>query len=1711
MPTYEELMGGATAAPTAKPKPTAAKTSFSYEELMGQAGPATKPAAPLEEPAFEREAKSQKSASFFDNAGTHLAAGAADVVDFLVTGIFGMPVAAASDAAIRATPGAVKAVPAVGVINALQYAGQRIGGKLTGDEAGLKAFGDAPGDTPRRVRAAGDELLEASLGGTRAQIGARAQASTETTMKALGQPARDLLRITGLLPEGYESAADKGFAYAMKKVEEAGQVVEARTGGAVKKEDVQSVVTYAFGTMGVKGVQATAKGVATMADQAKAKRVFKELETIQVEKEAGVEAARQQQLEAGALASETPASPYAPHKTQADANLAAADSRVNAEKQAYDLMRAGADTKTVERAIKRNPALGAAMAAVRERRSRANAFLEQADLPPIKEDGTFREGALGAILRRPSEMSPTEIAARTAAAGGRMDPALSAGEFGRSVRDPKRRSVAGQPMLPPEPVIKRGPLGEPIEAAPPRPGQKGAVDQQLLTAMAVGATGLGLAMIFKPDADELALAIGGGALVAGRGKLGDLTLEAIRNTPDATPLRALLERDTTTLSTLELLNRQSPNRFEFGIDSIKQLLKRPEVTKAERDVFDKILAAVPEGATTITAKELMEGKKIATGDFELRKKADQQYAAYGLEQIDRVAIDDYGAATFPGTERLTDEAMSVAMRDAPEASTHIWQSPIELGSNNHFGDPNYFGHTRVFEENGVRHVVELQSDLAQKAGKVLTAEERARLEGHMQQATVHGATLQRAKQELSGHQNAKDFAAAFRREYESWPENLQNLYRRKLDSRSGADELGRQNFLRGALKELESEGTSGSDRHYTQQEMYRAVGLLDDSILVAKAEARAKLAQVGALESISPMLRDWHKRLIREELADGARAGETMVRFADADTVAKVEGWPKQNDAITRDARQSVEAAERNLTEMEARLQTRGGATPAEQAEARELIPVIREDIRRAREAYAAARDAQVPAFRPEHQGIYDRYSRDVTKFLKQLGGTHIVDSAGHGWWEVPVEGSKASPAGKRAQQFGGASEDLLKSLALVGGGAALAAALSDPENKAGNALWAASLAGLALWARSRTTGLADMAQGAIHTAETFLGNISSEVRDMSPAALRRLTRHETAVHKHTFDVMQRIGPFVEKLSRVPADKLEALNAAIITGKSAATLRELGRSGQKGIIEDWRKVRATLEDLGRGLVETGRLKELLADYYPRIVVDYPGLMKELGQEARVYMDELIARANDKSLRATGEGLSPLDISLLVNKHLERAYNATGNSRAGFLKKRSIEDISPQLAKYYAPASESLPLYVQAAVKEIERARFFGKDLVRNAETGTVDLDASIGNIVLAERRAGRLSDVQLGRLEELLRSRFGPGERASSRGVQAFRNMGNAMLLGNIFSAAQNVADIGIISAAHGIVPAALAVIQTLRKSPERITAADMGMAKHIAEEFVHGTRSPVKFKLPGKSEPIQISTAKFVDWTFKMSGWRLLDIGAKEIAANAAIIKHQRLARNVAGQADIRRRYADYFGRDIDQLVADLRSSQKTPLVQELGIRELADTQPISKIELPKGYNDHPNLRVAYMLKSYSLKQLNLIRDRGVKEIMRGNRRAGLEFLIRYGLLAGTAGMTAQNLIGMMLGRDADWSKEAMAENMFRTFGFSTFVMDKVREGKAAEAIGTLVVPPVGPFADILMGKPESIRYIPIVGRAAYFHLGGGAEKANERLEKTKEKREDN
>lgn len=529
--------------------------------------------------------------------------------------------------------------------------------------------------------------------------------------------------------------------------------------------------------------------------------------------------------------------------------------------------------------------------------------------------------------------------------------------------------------------------------------------------LVLGATGLGLALTYPDESDKGFTAAAAGALILGRGK--GQSMEAIAAHSDTASLGTFLANASTTLLTLE---RLPPNRFEFGKDTIRQQLQRPDVTKAEKEVFAKVLGQ--DDKPTITAKELMLEVKKATGDWELNTKETQRFASYGLNEINRFHpdnIDQYIA--IPENATAAEEAalwrehesrVEQQMAEAIKPTTTIYQAPMELGKNNHFLDPNYFAHTRSFEEGGVRHVVELQSDLAQKAGKRLGGEERAKLQ-EAQDNVERQIALSGKHQESFG-----EFAAAdYGKEIEKLVNSLEKL---NPDVRLS---IGVR-----LQKRLESYGTDPqglitkdpSRPDAALEEAFKIVGENDKiayelrmavrgyaaSLRALSAEHAAKLEAGAELAPVEPLLKNWHKRLVREELARGAKKGDPTVRFATADTVAKVEGWERNANPRMTDG-----TPEHQLT-------TRDWTTPGE-----------------------GFKD-------PGHQGIYDRHKNEVEKFLRQLGGKDYTDQYGHTWIEVPVEGSKAMPAGRRVQQFGLSQLELLQNIALVTGGAALGTALAS-------------------------------------------------------------------------------------------------------------------------------------------------------------------------------------------------------------------------------------------------------------------------------------------------------------------------------------------------------------------------------------------------------------------------------------------------------------------------------------------------------------------------------------------------------------------------------------------------------------------------------------------------------------------------------------------
>jgi hypothetical protein len=671
---------------------------------------------------------------------------------------------------------------------------------------------------------------------------------------------------------------------------------------------------------------------------------------------------------------------------------------------------------------------------------------------------------------------------------------------------------------------------------------------------------------------------------------------------------------------------------------------------------------------------------------------------------------------------------------------------------------------------------------------------------------------------------------------------------------------------------------------------------------------------------------------------------------------------------------------------------------------------------------------------------------------------------------------------GPSAQQ-GFIDQKLVVGLGAIGLGGLIGSYLAE-DDPAGGALLGA-LAGGALM----LPGVRRRLKQAADAADYGIGNISTRIRNISPALAQAARTFEMRNLVESHAALHKVAPFMAELEKVKGERRAALDRALLTNDAEAIAKLM--QGNAPLVAAWRQTRNALNELGLRLQGYGRFKLMKDDYFPRLVKDVEGLKAALGAPERTRLEAALKEAEQAAMRSRGTPLTSIEQSAIINREVQAIRRARGY-QPGYAKGRKVEEITEQLRPFYHTPSESLYAYVRGATQDLEIARFFGKDLVQRTKgtSSFTDLDASIGNVVGRELAAGKITHPQAQQLIDMLQSRFRGGERSSSGLIQDIRNLGNMGLLGNIVAGATQAADAMLALYAQDLRSTTTAVARQL-SGRERITARDFGLADHIAEEFVSGSR-----------------TANWLNKMFKYSGFAGIDRFGKTTQLNAALSKYERWSQTPSGVTRIKEKYGEAYADEFPALVADLKGGKLTERVRALLFSELSDMQPISKMEMPQAYLDHPNGRIMYMLKTFMLKQADVVRRDGYNEIKKGNVAKGIRNITEYALVLGISGATTQMVKDWLMGNEVRFETTDVLEQMLRTFGWGAYVREKAAQGRPVEALVGTAAPPYRMMDDIIRRDPRAVSYIPIIGKLYYSWELGGKEAAELR-EATKAKRE--
>jgi RNA polymerase sigma-70 factor (ECF subfamily) len=660
-------------------------------------------------------------------------------------------------------------------------------------------------------------------------------------------------------------------------------------------------------------------------------------------------------------------------------------------------------------------------------------------------------------------------------------------------------------------------------------------------------------------------------------------------------------------------------------------------------------------------------------------------------------------------------------------------------------------------------------------------------------------------------------------------------------------------------------------------------------------------------------------------------------------------------------------------------------------------------------------------------------------------------------------------------RQSGKVDQTLLKVGGMVGGGAIIGGALADDASKG-------AVTGAIMGLMASALGTKPM-DAALMRGTTRIAEVAAYLR-----RAWRDSEHQASVEVSA--ASDAISGFVKPVKKLSAEAQVKLDEAYANADPAGVQAALAESPEAML--GYQKLRKFLDSTGDRLKAFGRFKEGVPDYLPLLVKDYKGLMDHLGLETRTGLEKYLHNANTKAIKETGNALSEVEKSLLVNDYLLR--DPATSYLPGFAKHRRLK-MTPETRPFYHSMDDALIHYAHAAVEDIAEAKFFGKDL-RTSKVGGqqyTNLDNSIGALTARAIEEGRMTPEQAIEVQAVLRARYGKGKLAPSGWLQDVRNVSGAALLGQLGSGLVQTSE-GLLSTYHhGIRPAIEAV--GIQVTGRGIKPAEFGLANHVIEEVI-GKRA----------------TGQALSTLLKVNLLATFDQMGMGQNLTASFVKNKRLAETPRGQAELARKWGADYGPDMPQLIKELQASttkSRTPLVDSLLYQELSDVRPTSRAEAPELYNLHPNARLMYHLKQFMLTQADVLYRDAYSNIKTGEPKKvalGLKNLALYAAALSTVTIPSDAIKNWMMGRGLKLDKIDYVDNFVRNFGLSRYTINKVANsetpGKEIVAAGVkALTPPAASVASTAfegLSKPEKlVPLIPLVGRTIYNRELGGNEAA--------------
>ena len=606
--------------------------------------------------------------------------------------------------------------------------------------------------------------------------------------------------------------------------------------------------------------------------------------------------------------------------------------------------------------------------------------------------------------------------------------------------------------------------------------------------------------------------------------------------------------------------------------------------------------------------------------------------------------------------------------------------------------------------------------------------------------------------------------------------------------------------------------------------------------------------------------------------------------------------------------------------------------------------------------------------------------------------------------------------------------------------------------------------------------------------------NLDKKLGTTFTAKFRNL---DLSTGKKTAALMKGAMPFIKSMSNALKGKpqtREKFDDLLLEGDFRGMViliddLRLPEKVSQDIKTELKQMRETLEEIRAYAREEGGFDVgYIEDYFPRKVKNYKELREFMDNdpELRVATTEIDKAIDEFALKnkINKEDLTPEELAEITSRVI-RGYPVTGSIPSNF-KPRSIFDKKTlnKIRKAYESPEDALESYIRGTVEAVERKKFLGmvkpakgqavqgegfKD-VMGADVGMrAGVEESLAYALAEDLLKGtKFGAEDVEKLREIIQSRFSGG--TESYTTRALKNLGYLQVMTDFGSAITQLADQVFSIHFNGFGNH----FKTLFNRKDMFNFAELtGISQREFEDI-------------GNSDKL----SGLLDNLFRKIGLKQLDLFAKNTYMNAAWRKYHKLAQSDGGSQKLREELLPYFGDRTDKVIRAVRSNAPTNKeppaeVTELVFHKLLDVAPATASEVPAAYMRNPNARIMYMLKTFTIKQIDTFRTAGLSNIKEGGElylagRAegnqskqekgvrlaakGTKDLVQIATLFAAANAGTDVIKDVIYGRPIK-RDELIEDNLWKLIGVNRYTVYNARRKGPGKAFIDFVAPPTAVF----------------------------------------------